>query len=167
MKKLDSKFYLAKTLYTPSFSAECKTPSLLSELNALSGLIFGAWKKRWKCVRKKADEQEGTILIWNPGTKCCGRTSPPESCLEIFTFNGFRGQRGWTSGQVDKAPLRVFGLLLRRGKRRRNEDFHSDAISRELTLRRGRRGTEAYRIGLLAISVKTCESAAKGEVQSH
>ena len=73
-----------------------------------------------------------------------------------------------TAGQVDKAPLRVFGLLLRRGKRRRNEDFHSDAISRELTLRRGRRGTEAYRIiGLLAISVKTCESAAKGEVQSH
>ena len=53
-------------------------------------------------------------------------------------------------------------------ERRRNEDFHSDAISRELTLRRGRRGTEAYRIiGLLAISVKTCESAAKGEVQSH
>ena len=72
------------------------------------------------------------------------------------------------AGQVDKAPLRVFGRLLRRGKRRRNEDFHSDAISRELTLRRGRRGTEAYRIiGLLAISVKTCESAAKGEVQSH
>ena len=72
------------------------------------------------------------------------------------------------AGQVDKVPLRVFGLLLRRGKRRRNEDFHSDAISRELTLRRGRNGTEAYRIiGLLAISVKTCESAAKGEVQNH
>ena len=75
-----------------------------------------------------------------------------------------------TAGQVDKWTRPLYGSsdFYCEEERRRNEDFHSDAISRELTLRRGRRGTEAYRIiGLLAISVKTCESAAKGEVQSH
>ena len=72
-----------------------------------------------------------------------------------------------TAGQVDKAPLRVFGLLLRRGKtaqRRFSLWRHITGIDPE----KRKRGTEAYRIiGLLAISVKTCESAAKGEVQSH
>ena len=71
------------------------------------------------------------------------------------------------AGQVDKAPLRVFGLLLRRGKtaqRRFSLWRHITGIDPE----KRKKGTEAYRIiGLLAISVKTCESAAKGEVQSH
>ena len=69
-----------------------------------------------------------------------------------------------TAGQVDKAPLRVFGLLLRRGKtaqRRFSLWRHITGIDPE----ERKTGTEAYRIiGLLAISVKTCESAAKGEV---
>ena len=44
----------------------------------------------------------------------------PESGLEIFTFNGFRGR----PGQVDMAPLRV---RLLRG-RKAGWTFHSDAM---------------------------------------
>ena len=85
--------------------------------------------------------------------------------MEIFTFNGFGGQHGWTSGQGPFTGLRTFTAKRKDGA---TKIFTLTPYYWELTLRRGRGGTEAYRIiGLLAISVKTCESAAKGEVQSH
>ena len=70
----------------------------------------------------------------------------------------------WTSGQGPFTGLRTFTAKRKKAAQRRFSLWrHITGIDPE----KRKKGTEAYRIGLLAISVKTCESAAKGEVQSH